>query len=261
MGAEPLRRPRESRGGEFLQQLNTLTHVEAPGTITVAEESTSWPGVSRPVHLGGLGFTYKWNMGWMHDTLKFTARDPVHRRWARTRSRSRCSTRSPRTSSCRTRTTRSFTASGRCSTRCRATLAEGRGRCGRSTRSCSRIPARSCCSWATSSASGASGTARRASTGSARPAFPHDGLQRSCAISITLRREPALYELDFDPRASDGSTAAITKTALSPFIAPAPTPTLVVCVVNWTPVVRDGYRVGVPEAGTGAWSSTPTMQR
>ena len=53
-----------------------------PGTITVAEESTAWPGVSRPVHLGGLGFTYKWNMGWMHDTLKFTARDPVHRRWA-----------------------------------------------------------------------------------------------------------------------------------------------------------------------------------
>ncbi len=66
----------------LFQQLNTLTHAEVPGTITVAEESTAWPGVSRPVHLGGLGFTYKWNMGWMHDTLKFTARDPVHRRWA-----------------------------------------------------------------------------------------------------------------------------------------------------------------------------------
>jgi 1,4-alpha-glucan branching enzyme len=66
----------------LLQQLNILTHAEAPGTITVAEESTSWPGVSRPVHLGGLGFTYKWNMGWMHDTLKYTARDPVFRSWA-----------------------------------------------------------------------------------------------------------------------------------------------------------------------------------
>ena len=66
----------------FLQQLNTLTHAQAPGSITVAEESTAWPGVSRPVHLGGLGFTYKWNMGWMHDTLKFAERDPVHRRWA-----------------------------------------------------------------------------------------------------------------------------------------------------------------------------------
>ena len=66
----------------FLQQLNTLTHAEAPGTIMVAEESTAWPGVSRPVHLGGLGFTYKWNMGWMHDTLTFTARDPLYRRWS-----------------------------------------------------------------------------------------------------------------------------------------------------------------------------------
>ena len=66
---------------EFLQQLNTLTHEEQPGTITAAEESTSWPGVSRPVYLGGLGFTYKWNMGWMHDMLQYASRDPIHRRW------------------------------------------------------------------------------------------------------------------------------------------------------------------------------------
>ena len=66
----------------FLQQLNVRTHEEYPGSITAAEESTSWPGVSRPVHLGGLGFTYKWNMGWMHDVLQYVSRDPVHRRWA-----------------------------------------------------------------------------------------------------------------------------------------------------------------------------------
>ena len=65
----------------FLQQLNTLTHGRAAGTITVAEESTAWPAVSRPVHLGGLGFSYKWNMGWMHDMLEFIGQDPVHRRW------------------------------------------------------------------------------------------------------------------------------------------------------------------------------------
>jgi 1,4-alpha-glucan branching enzyme len=65
----------------FLQQLNTLTHREHPGSITAAEESTAWPGVSRPVHLGGLGFTYKWNMGWMHDVLTYVGKDPVHRRW------------------------------------------------------------------------------------------------------------------------------------------------------------------------------------
>ncbi len=65
----------------FLQQLNTVTHGEYPGTITAAEESTSWPGVSRPVYVGGLGFTYKWNMGWMHDMLDYAHQDPVHRRW------------------------------------------------------------------------------------------------------------------------------------------------------------------------------------
>ncbi|MGD8689060.1 MAG: 1,4-alpha-glucan branching protein GlgB [Gammaproteobacteria bacterium] len=66
---------------EFLQQLNTATHAECPGTITVAEESTAWPGVSRPVWLGGLGFSMKWNMGWMHDTLDYFSHDPVHRRF------------------------------------------------------------------------------------------------------------------------------------------------------------------------------------
>jgi 1,4-alpha-glucan branching enzyme len=65
----------------FLQELNTLTHAEHPGTITAAEESTSYTGVSRPVHLGGLGFTYKWNMGWMHDMLEYVHEDPVYRRW------------------------------------------------------------------------------------------------------------------------------------------------------------------------------------
>jgi 1,4-alpha-glucan branching enzyme len=65
----------------FLRQLNSLTHGDFPGSITAAEESTAFPGVSRPVHLGGLGFTYKWNMGWMHDILQYAEEDPVHRRW------------------------------------------------------------------------------------------------------------------------------------------------------------------------------------
>ena len=56
---------------EFLRELNTLTHAEQPGSITVAEESTAWPSVSRPTYLGGLGFTYKWNMGWMNDILEY----------------------------------------------------------------------------------------------------------------------------------------------------------------------------------------------
>jgi 1,4-alpha-glucan branching enzyme len=65
----------------FLQHLNTEVYGRQPGAQTYAEESTSWPGVSRPVWLGGLGFGFKWDMGWMHDTLHYLQRDPVHRRF------------------------------------------------------------------------------------------------------------------------------------------------------------------------------------
>ena len=66
---------------DFLRELNALTHGEHPGSITVAEESTAFPSVSRPTHLGGLGFTYKWNMGWMNDTLEYLKQDPLFRRY------------------------------------------------------------------------------------------------------------------------------------------------------------------------------------
>ncbi|MEZ5137583.1 MAG: 1,4-alpha-glucan branching protein GlgB [Acidimicrobiales bacterium] len=64
----------------FLREMNVDVHEERPGVLSVAEESTAWPGVSRPVHEGGLGFGFKWNMGWMHDTLAYFAHEPVHRR-------------------------------------------------------------------------------------------------------------------------------------------------------------------------------------
>ena len=78
--------PNEFGGNEdldavsFLKDLNTVVYREHPGAIMVAEESTAWPMVSRPVYLGGLGFGLKWNMGWMHDTLEYIAKDPIHRR-------------------------------------------------------------------------------------------------------------------------------------------------------------------------------------
>ncbi len=66
---------------ELLKRMNTLLHEKFPGAVTIAEESTAWPGVSRPTYLGGLGFTMKWNMGWMHDTLEYFSKDPVHRKF------------------------------------------------------------------------------------------------------------------------------------------------------------------------------------
>jgi 1,4-alpha-glucan branching enzyme len=63
----------------FLRRMNELIYGNHPGAFTVAEESTAWAGVSHPTHAGGLGFGFKWNMGWMHDTLRYMALDPVHR--------------------------------------------------------------------------------------------------------------------------------------------------------------------------------------
>jgi len=66
---------------DFLRKFNHLVHTEYPGVVTAAEESTAWPLVTRPPYLGGLGFSFKWNMGWMHDTLNYFKRDPVHRKY------------------------------------------------------------------------------------------------------------------------------------------------------------------------------------
>jgi 1,4-alpha-glucan branching enzyme len=66
---------------EFLCEFNTVAHGRFPGILTIAEESTAFPGVTTPVHLGGVGFNFKWNMGWMNDTLKYFGKDPVHRKF------------------------------------------------------------------------------------------------------------------------------------------------------------------------------------
>jgi 1,4-alpha-glucan branching enzyme len=66
---------------EFLKKFNHITHTEFPGLLTIAEESTAWPQVTRPPYIGGLGFNFKWNMGWMHDTLGYFKREPVHRKY------------------------------------------------------------------------------------------------------------------------------------------------------------------------------------
>jgi 1,4-alpha-glucan branching enzyme len=65
----------------FLQEVNATAYRRSPGVVMIAEESTDWPGVTRPTHLGGLGFGFKWNMGWMHDSLVYMSKEPVHRQY------------------------------------------------------------------------------------------------------------------------------------------------------------------------------------
>jgi len=65
----------------FLKELNEVIYADEPGIVSAAEESTAWPGVSRPTYVGGLGFGFKWNMGWMHDTLAYFSQDPIYRRY------------------------------------------------------------------------------------------------------------------------------------------------------------------------------------
>jgi len=78
--------PNENGGNEnleavsFIKRFNEELYTQYPGTFSVAEESTSWPGVSRPTNVGGLGFGYKWNMGWMNDSLEYMSRDPIYRK-------------------------------------------------------------------------------------------------------------------------------------------------------------------------------------
>jgi 1,4-alpha-glucan branching enzyme len=66
---------------DFLKELNIQTHLQYPGVLTIAEESTAWTGVSRPTYVGGLGFSLKWNMGWMNDTLRYMRHEPIHRKY------------------------------------------------------------------------------------------------------------------------------------------------------------------------------------
>ncbi len=85
---KPSEAARNAKGGNenleaiaLLRRVNILAYGEHPGTLMVAEDSTDWQGVCRPVHEGGLGFGFKWNLGWMHDSLDYLSRDPIYRRW------------------------------------------------------------------------------------------------------------------------------------------------------------------------------------
>ena len=170
----------------MLKEFNEVTHAREPGIVSAAEESTAWPGVSRPTYLGGLGFGFKWNMGWMHDTLAYFQQDPVYRRWHHhelTFSLVYAFTEnfilplSPRRGRARQGLADQQDA-GR-------PAGSGAPTCARCTPTCGRTPARSCCSWARSSPRRRSGATSARSTGTCSRTPSTPASRRSCATSTT----------------------------------------------------------------------------
>ena len=189
----------------FLRHLNAVVAERCPGAIVVAEESTAWPGVTQ-AQPDGLGFSYKWNMGWMHDTLRYIEHEPDPSRLPPRRHDLRPALRllgevHPADLARRGRARQRLAARPRC----RATAGSASPTCAPISASCGRIPARSCCSWAARSPSRANGTTTPSSTGacSAIPPMPASSAWCATSTGSTPASRPCIGATP-SPRASAG---------------------------------------------------------
>jgi 1,4-alpha-glucan branching enzyme len=236
---------------DFFRDLNTLTHEQPPGTVVIAEESTSFPAVSRPTWVGGLGFTYKWNMGWMHDILTYVSKDPVFRRWEHQHL----------TFSMLYAWNENFVLPFS-----HDEVVHGKGSL------MGKIPGDE---WQKAATLRTLFTFMYAHPGKKLmfmglefgqwrewshersldwfllDAPQHAGIQQFVSdLNRCYTSEPSLYEVDFeqpgfewiDCNDHEASVISLIRRALDP-------DDWVVVVLNWTPVVREGYRIGVPDAG------------
>ena len=234
----------------FLQRLNTEVFGRHQGAQTYAEESTSWPGVSRPTWLGGLGFGFKWDMGWMHDTLYYMQRDPVHRRFHHN----------------------ALTFRGLYAFHENFVLplshdevVHGKGSLlgkmsGDDWQKRANLRLLFCNQWSLSGKKllfmgGEFGQLREWNHDSSLdwhltrdPA--HAGLQRLIAdLNQLMRREKALHELDTDPAGFEWIDANDSNQSVASYLRKGRSGKPVLAVLNYTPLVRAGYRVGVPQGG------------
>ena len=250
--------PNEFGGNEdldavgFLKQLNELVHAQEPGTISAAEESTAWPGVSRPTYLGGLGFGFKWNMGWMHDTLAYFQLEPIHRRWHH----------HELTFSLVYAFTENFILP-----LSHDEVVHGKGSLidrmpGDRWQKLANLRSLYAFMWAHPGkkllfmgqefAQGAEWSHERSLDWHLLEHGEHAGVQALVRdLNRVLKDTPALYEVDFDgrgfwwiePNDADANVVAFARAGEDP------DQDVLVCVCNLSPVPRPGYRVGLPRSG------------
>jgi 1,4-alpha-glucan branching enzyme len=235
---------------EFVRQLNVMVHEEFPGALTIAEESTAWPMVSRPTHLGGLGFSMKWNMGWMNDTLTYMRNDPVHRRYQHERL----------TFGQLYAYTENFVLP-----LSHDEVVHGKGSllgkmpgddwqkfanlrallCYQAT-----IPGKKLNFMGNELAQWSEWHAGRELDWGLLQYAPHRGVQRLMQdLNRTYCRLAPLHELDFDAQGFAWSNCQDVDQSVISFLRFARDGSFVVVVLNFTPVPRIAYRLGVPRAG------------
>jgi 1,4-alpha-glucan branching enzyme len=249
--------PNEYGGNEdleaiaFLRELNTVTHGHVPGVVMAAEESTAWPGVSRPAAEGGLGFGFKWNMGWMHDTLDYFQREPVHRSHHHDRL----------TFGLLYAFTENFILP-----LSHDEVVHGKGSLltkmpGDRWQKFANLRALYGYMWAHPGkkllfmggelAQQQEWSADRSIDWHLLENGDHGGVQRLVGdLNRLYRAEPALWELDFDPAGFAWLEAGDRAANVLAFVRfSAGRERAVVFVANFSPVVREGYRVGLPRPG------------
>jgi len=235
---------------EFIRQLNTLTHAEHPGSITIAEESTAWPSVSRPTYVGGLGFTYKWNMGWMNDILEYTRQDPVHRRWHHNKI----------TFSLIYAFSENFVLPFS-----HDEVVHGKGSMfgkmpGDDWQKAASLralygymyahPGKKLMFMGCEFGQGREWNENRSLDWHLLDDPLHGGLRRFVRdLNRIYTSEPALHQVDFDPAGFQWIDCNDHENSVISFLRRSSAGDFVLAVLNFTPVARDGYRIGVPAAG------------
>ena len=235
---------------DFLRRLNEATHERHPGAAIIAEESTAFPAVSRPVYAGGLGFTFKWNMGWMHDALKYASQDPVHRKWDHHHL----------TFSLLYAWTENFVLPFS-----HDEVVHGKGSMigkmpGDEWQKAATLrllygfmfahPGKKLLFMGCEFAQWREWNAEQSLDWHLLDEPRHAGIQRWVRdLNAFYVAQPALFERDFDASGFEWLDCADSENSVVSFVRRDAAGREVVVVVNWTPVLREGYRIGVPREG------------